>query len=218
MKIMLALFIFLSLSAGDVFFPEKEGFVDVNRLIPSIRYDMRYATQENFLGTPVNGYEAPLCYLTKEAAYALQKVQKSLQTEGFRLHVFDCYRPQRAVDHFVRWAEDLDDTRMKEEYYPGVDKSDLFAKGYIAARSGHSRGSTVDLTIEGVDMGTPFDFFDPRSHTASEAVTKEQHANRMRLKKVMEENGFQNYAEEWWHYTLKEEPFTTDYFDFAVSP
>lgn len=218
MKIILPLLVSLALLGSDTITPEEEGFVIINRLIPSIHYDIRYATQQNFLGTPVNGYDAPLCYLTKEAAYALKGAQQTLQKEGLRLQVFDCFRPQRAVDHFVRWAEDINDMKMKKEYYPGVDKKELFAKGYIAARSGHSRGSTVDLTIEGYDMGTPFDFFDPRSHTASDAVTKEQHANRMKLKKVMEKNGFQNYAEEWWHYTLKAEPYTTDYFDFTISP
>jgi len=218
MKIILFLFFCLALSGNEPITPEKEGFVNVNRLLPSVHFDIRYATQENFLGTPVDGYDAPLCYLTKESAYALKEVQNTLEKEGLRLQVFDCYRPQRAVDHFVRWAEDIADTKMKNAYYPGVDKKELFAKGYIAARSGHSRGSTIDLTVEGLDMGSPFDFFDPRSHTASEAVTKEQHGNRMMLKKVMEENGFRNYAEEWWHYTLKDEPFSTNYFDFTVSP
>jgi len=218
MKIILFLFFSLALSSNDLITPAKEGFINVNRLLPSMRFDIRYATHENFLGTPVEGYDAPLCYLTKEAGYALKEVQNALEKEGLRLQVFDCYRPQRSVDHFVRWAKDINDTTMKKEYYPGVEKRELFEKGYIAARSGHSRGSTVDLTIEELDMGTPFDFFDPRSHTASDAVTKEQHANRMMLKKVMEENGFQNYAEEWWHYTLKDEPFTTTYFDFTVSP
>jgi D-alanyl-D-alanine dipeptidase len=147
----------------------------------------------------------------------LQNVQSELQKEGFTLKVFDCYRPQRAVDHFVRWAKDLNDTKMKSTYYPNVDKKDLFKDGYIAAKSGHSRGSTLDLTIEGFDMGTPFDFFDPRSHTMTETVTQQQHKNRMTLKRVMERNGFKNYAEEWWHYTLKEEPFKETYFDFAIS-
>jgi len=177
---------------------------------------MRYTGTDNFIGTPVDGYAEPLCYLTNEAAVALKKVQQTLQNEGLSLRLFDCYRPQRAVDHFVRWAKDLNDTRMKSSYYPGVAKKDLFKDGYIAAKSGHSRGSTVDLTIDGLDMGTPFDFFDPRSHTQSSAVTTEQHENRMRLKKVMEANGFQNYAEEWWHYTLKDEPYKATYFDFPL--
>ncbi len=207
----------LSLFAVQPASVKSTAFTDVNKATPSIVFEMRYSGTENFVGAPVDGYEAPTCYLSNEAAVALAKVQQRLQKEGLRLRVFDCYRPQRAVDHFVRWAEDLNDTKMKRTYYPGVDKKNLFKEGYIAAKSGHSRGSTVDLTIDGFDMGTPFDFFDPRSHTDSGAVTKEQHANRMRLKKVMEANGFQNYAEEWWHYTLKNEPYKTTYFDFAVT-
>jgi D-alanyl-D-alanine dipeptidase len=216
MKILLALLFCLLIYGGEKVVSRKEGFVNVNRLIPSARFEMRYAGGDNFIGRPIEGYEEPLCYLTKEAAAGVQKVQESLQKEGYTLRLFDCYRPQRAVDHFVRWAADLNDIEMKSVYYPGVDKKELFDRGYIAARSGHSRGSTVDLTIDGLDMGTPFDFFDPRSHTESGAVTGKQHENRMRLKKVMEENGFQNYAEEWWHFTLKNEPFKARYFDFAI--
>ncbi len=217
MKALLLTLLTLTLLADD---PKSgdttEAFLNVNSQSPSIRYEMRYAGTDNFIGSPVDGYEEPICYLTKEAAIAVQKVQASLQKEGQTLRVYDCFRPQRAVDHFVRWAKELNDTKMKSAYYPGVNKKELFKLGYIAAKSGHSRGSTLDLTIDGLDMGTPFDFFDPRSHTESDAVTKEQHKNRMRLKKVMEENGFQNYAEEWWHFTLKDEPFKERYFDFAI--
>jgi D-alanyl-D-alanine dipeptidase len=216
MKILLPLLFFLLVYGGETAVSLKKGFVNVNRLIPSAHFEMRYAGGDNFTGRPIEGYEEPLCYLTKEAAAGVQKVQESLQKEGYTLRLFDCYRPQRAVDHFVRWAAGLNDTEMKSVYYPGVDKKELFERGYIAAKSGHSRGSTVDLTIDGLDMGTPFDFFDPRSHTESSAVTGKQHENRMRLKKVMEENGFQNYAEEWWHFTLKNEPFKARYFDFAI--
>ena len=217
MKALLLTLLTLTLLADD---PKSgdttEAFLNVNSQSSSIRYEMRYAGTDNFIGSPVDGYEEPICYLTKEAAIAVQKVQASLQKEGQTLRVYDCFRPQRAVDHFVRWAKELNDTKMKSAYYPGVNKKELFKLGYIAAKSGHSRGSTLDLTIDGLDMGTPFDFFDPRSHTESDAVTKEQHKNRMRLKKVMEENGFQNYAEEWWHFTLKDEPFKERYFDFAI--
>lgn len=177
---------------------------------------MRYAGRDNFIGSPVDGYAASVCYLTNEAADALKKVQQSLKEESLGLIVFDCYRPQRSVDHFVRWAKDLNDTKMKSLYYPDIAKKKLFKKGYIAARSGHSRGSTVDLSIEGFDMGTPFDFFDVRSHTDSSEVTRQQHKNRMKLKQVMEANGFQNYAQEWWHFTLKDEPFSKTYFDFEI--
>jgi len=195
---------------------KQTAFTDINKAIPGITFDMRYTTTENFIGRPIDGYIEPICFLTNETAVALANVQQHLQKSGLSLCLFDCYRPQRAVDHFVRWAKDLNDTKMKSSYYPNVEKKDLFRDGYIAARSGHSRGSTVDLTINGLDMGTPFDFFDPRSHTDSDEVTKEQHENRMRLKKVMEANGFTNYAEEWWHYTLEDEPYKRDYFDFAI--
>ena len=195
---------------------QNSAFTNVTKTLHGIHYEIRYASNNNFIGEAIDGYEQPLCFLTDQAATALQKVQIALQKEGLRLKVFDCYRPQRAVDHFVRWAKNLNDTKMKSIYYPHVKKRDLFKEGYIAARSGHSRGSTVDLTIEGLDMGTPFDFFDPRSHTDSHDVNVTQHANRMYLKSVMEENGFKNYSEEWWHYTLKDEPFKKQYFDFVI--
>ena len=197
--------------------PTKENaFSNVNQTIATVHFEMRYASSNNFTGQPIDGYIHPICYLSNKASIALQHVQDQLLKEEKTLKVFDCYRPQRAVDHFVRWAKDIDDTKMKELYYPNVMKEDLFKDGYIAAKSGHSRGSTVDLSIEGLDMGTPFDFFDLRSHTMSKAVTKKQHQNRLYLKKVMEDNGFQNYSAEWWHYTLKEEPFKKHYFDFLV--
>ncbi len=194
----------------------KDAFTNVTLFIPEIHYDMRYAQENNFVGSVIEGYQKPLCLLSHESALALKKVEVSLQKEGLTLKVFDCYRPQQAVDHFVRWAKDLNDTKMKRVYYPHVKKEVLFKEGYIAARSGHSRGSTVDLTIDGLNMGTPFDFFDPRSHTLSTKVTKKQHHNRMLLRKVMEAHGFKNYSAEWWHYTLKEEPFKEHYFDFVV--
>ncbi len=218
MRYLFLLYFTLSLYGGQTDSVKESAFTNVNQAVPSITFEMRYSGSDNFLGRPVEGYEAPLCYLSNEAASALQKVQQSLQKEKLTLVVFDCYRPQRAVDHFVRWAKDLNDTKMKNRYYPDVAKNDLFKEGYIAAKSGHSRGSTVDLGIVGLDMGTPFDFFDPRSHTQSNTVTPQQHENRMRLKEVMEANGFQNYAEEWWHYSLKEEPFKKTYFDFAITP
>lgn len=216
MRYFLLLLFSFSLVTGNSDLLTKRAFTNVNLAIPSIEFAMRYAGRDNFIGSPVDGYAASVCYLSNEAADALKKVQQSLKEESLSLIVFDCYRPQRAVDHFVRWAKDLNDTKMKSLYYPDVAKKELFREGYIAARSGHSRGSTVDLGIVGLDMGTPFDFFDPRSHTQSKAVTQQQHKNRMRLKQVMEANGFQNYAEEWWHFTLKEEPFRESYFDFTI--
>ena len=151
-------------------------------------------------------------------------MQKDLEAFGLGLKVFDAYRPQRAVDHFVRWAEDLDDTRMKAKYYPGVEKKHLFRDGYIAARSGHSRGSTVDLTIVSLgpddpvelDMGTGWDYFGPRSWPASLDVSPQQRANRMLLQSLMVKHGFKPLAEEWWHFTLKDEPFPKTYFDFVI--
>lgn len=216
MRYFLLLLFSFSLATGNSDLLTKRAFTNVNLAIPSIEFAMRYAGRDNFIGSPVDGYAASVCYLTNEAADALKKVQQSLKEESLGLIVFDCYRPQRAVDHFVRWAKDLNDTKMKRLYYPDVAKKELFKKGYIAARSGHSRGSTVDLSIEGFDMGTPFDFFDVRSHTDSSEVTRQQHKNRMKLKQVMETNGFKNYAQEWWHFTLKDEPFSKTYFDFEI--
>ena len=194
----------------------KDAFTNVTLFIPDIHYDMRYAQENNFVGSVIDGYQKPLCLLSHESALALKNVQKALQREHLTLKVFDCYRPQRAVDHFVRWAKDLNDTKMKSVYYPYVKKKMLFKEGYIAAKSGHSRGSTVDLSIDGLDMGTPFDFFDPSSHTFSSSISAKQQKNRVHLKQVMEANGFKNYPAEWWHYTLKNEPFKKHYFDFEV--
>ena len=199
--------------------------VDVTTLAPSIRTDMRYADADNFVGEPVDGYEAARCLLARPAAEALAGVQRRLAADGLGLLVYDCYRPQRAVDHFVRWAEDTADVHTKAEHYPDVPKSRLFEEGYIAARSGHSRASTADLTMvrvagdgsaQPLDMGTPFDFFDPRSHTESPDVTQAQHANRVRLRDAMEAGGFHNYVDEWWHYTLNDEPYPDTYFDVVV--
>lgn len=202
--------------------------VDVRELEPSIRADIRYAGSDNFVGAPVDGYEAPKCLLARPAAEALASVQRSLADESLGLLVYDCYRPQRAVDHFVRWARDTSDLRTKAAHYPNVDKTRLFEEGYIAERSGHTRGSTVDLTLvrltpaddrieaEPLDMGTPYDFFDPRSHTESPEITESQLANRLRLRDAMEAGGFRNYEAEWWHYTLRDEPWPETYFDIVV--
>ena len=199
--------------------------VDVQTVEPSIRADIRYAGPNNFVGEPVDDYEAPKCLLSGPAAQALARVQAVLQDDGLTLLVFDCYRPQGAVEHFVRWAADTTDRRTKAEYYPDVPKTRLFDEGYIAERSGHSRASTVDLTLarvtadgtlEPLDMGTPFDFFDPLSHTESPDVTAEQLANRLLLRDAMESGGFRNYVTEWWHYTLIDEPYPDEYCDQPV--
>ncbi|MEV6317808.1 M15 family metallopeptidase [Streptomyces sp. NPDC051776] len=202
-------------------------FVAVSDIAPTILHDVRYCVGGNFIGRPVNGYPERLCILTRPAAEALKAVQSELWANGYTLKVYDGYRPQRAVDEFVAWAKDLDDQPMKVEYYPGVDKGQLFTDGYIAEKSGHSRGSTVDLTIaeygeetgewESLDMGTDFDFFDVLSHTMNPEVGGQQRRNRLLLKTVMEAAGFVNLPVEWWHYTLQSEPYPDTYFDFPVA-
>jgi D-alanyl-D-alanine dipeptidase len=194
-------------------------------MIPDLRLDLRYAGSHNFVGERIDGYLKQRCVLTREAAEALKKVQEDLRPFGLGLKVFDAYRPQRAVDHFVRWARDTADTRMKGEFYPGVEKKDLFRENYIAARSGHSRGSTVDLTIVSlsgedagreIDMGSGFDFFGPRSWPDHTGIPSSRRAHRMLLRMVMKKHGFQPDAREWWHFTLKGEPYPGTYFNFPV--
>jgi len=199
-------------------------FVDLDTMIPDLVMDVRYAGSENFVGEPINGYLAPEIILTRPAAVALQAVQSELREFGLGLKVFDGYRPQRAVDHFVAWAQDLEDNKMKSRYYPNVAKENLFAEGYIAERSGHSRGSTVDLTIvaaqdEGyieLNMGTAWDFFDPASWAMANLLAADQRANRLLLRNLMTKYGFVPLAEEWWHFTYIDEPFPDSYFDFPV--
>ncbi len=222
-------------------------FVALDDVDPTILHDIRYTTQHNFIGRRIHGYRDPLCILTRPAAEALAQAQDAVLALGYSLKVYDCYRPQTAVDDFVRWAERLHDDRMKAEFYPDVDKSQLFEDGYIAARSGHSRGSTVDLTLvdlpaapqplwrpsmglvpcyapyeerfpdNSVDMGTGYDCFDTLSHTLDPRIQGEARENRLLLKSTLEAAGFTNYANEWWHYTLADEPFPNRYFDFPVS-
>lgn len=223
-----------------------DAFVALREVDPTILQEMRYATAHTFMGVPVTGYPSPTCLLTRDAARALHRAQVSFLRRGYSLKVYDCYRPQRAVDHFVAWAKDLDDQRMKGEFYPRVDKSALFRDGYIAEKSGHSRGSTVDLTLvrlpalptrpyvpgeplspcfgpqaarfpdNGLDMGTGFDCFDTLAHTLDPRIRGKQRANRLLLKNGLERVGFVNYASEWWHYTFTPEPFPDTYFDFPV--
>jgi zinc D-Ala-D-Ala dipeptidase len=195
--------------------------IDAGAVVPGLVADIRYAGSHNFVGRPINGYRAPRCLLTQSAANALAEVARDLATRGLVIKVFDCYRPARAVADFVRWARDPRDQAAKAEFYPDVDKRTLFRDGYIASHSGHSRGSTVDLTLardDGteLDMGTPFDFFSPRSWAAASSVTAEQHANRMRLAAAMQRRGFRAYPKEWWHFTLRNEPFPDSYFDVQV--
>ncbi|MCE5241816.1 MAG: M15 family metallopeptidase [Syntrophobacteraceae bacterium] len=202
-----------------------EGFVYVDDAVPGIKIELRYYTRHNFTGDRVDGYTAPRCILTKEAAEALREVQGDLKRFGLGLKIYDAYRPQQAVDHFVRWAKDLRDIRMKKEFYPRVDKKDLFKEDYIAEKSGHSRGSTVDLTIVPLDprspdtildMGTGFDYFGPESWPDYQRISPARRAHRMLLQLVMERHGFTPYPKEWWHFTLKNEPFPDTYFNFPI--
>lgn len=221
------------------------GFVSLRDVDPTILHDIRYYTAHNFVGVRIDGYRAPSCILTRPAARAVRKVQREMLAQGYTLKVYDCYRPQRAVDHFVRWARDLADQRMKPEFYPRVDKTRLFEDGYIAEKSGHSRGSTVDLTVvklppryqrpyvpgerlvdcaapnrfpdNTVDMGTGYDCFDTLSHTDDPRITGAARAHRQLLKEAMAKAGFRNLPEEWWHFTLNNEPYPDTYFDFPVT-
>lgn len=205
--------------------PLPKGFVYVDTIIPDLVIELRYHTEHNFVGQQIDGYLKPRCILTREAAEALLHVQKELNPFGLGLKVFDAYRPQQAVDHFVRWAENLDDTRTKAEFYPDIDKGTLFRDGYIAGRSSHSRGSTVDVTLISIqpetlgkelDMGTGFDFFGPSSWPFFPGISPGRRSNRMLLHLLMKKHGFKPYPEEWWHFTLSDEPFPKTYFNFPV--
>lgn len=223
-----------------------EEFVALRDVAPTILQEIRYRTPHNFVGTRIRGYRQGMCIVTRDTAEALRSAQRSFLRKGYSLKVYDCYRPQRAVDRFVEWAKDLEDERMKGEFYPRVEKDRLFEDGYIAEKSGHSRGSTVDLTLvrlpakptrpyrpgeplvpcfapkdvrfpdNSVDMGTGYDCFDTLSHTLDPRIKGEQRANRLLLKETMEKAGFENLPEEWWHYTLEEETFPETFFDFPV--
>ena len=218
-------------------------FVALDQVDGTILQDMRYATKYNFVGRRIHGYREPVCILTRPAARALHKAQRRLKPEGYSLKVYDCYRPTRAVDQFARWAANPADQKMKREFYPRVDKSRAFELGYIAHRSGHSRGSTVDLTLvklppkpqpawdgtlrsciaryrrrfadNSLNMGTGYDCIDPRAHTL--AVKGRPRRNRLLLERTMEKVGFLPYANEWWHFTLRDEPYPEKYFDFPVA-
>lgn len=197
------------------------GFVDAAAVIPALAVDMRYAGSNNFIGVRVDGYEAPVCLLTRKAALALALVQSDLAPRRLGLKVFDCYRPARGVAHFMRWAREPPDHRTAARFHPDTDKRNLFRDGYLAARSGHSRGSTVDLTLVSLadrrelDMGTPYDFLSPQSGVHGR-VGAEARANRRLLADAMRARGFRAYGKEWWHFTLRDEPFPQTYFDFPV--
>lgn len=202
----------------------QEGFVSISEAIPDAILEIRYYSTYNFVGDRITGYEAPVALLTEEAAAALREVSDELVQKGYRLKIYDAYRPQQAVNHFKAWAEDLEDQRMKSCFYPEVEKTELFARGYISGKSGHSRGSTVDLTLfdmergKEVDMGGTFDFFGPASHADySGELTEVQKANRALLRDTMLAHGFRGISTEWWHFTLKNEPYPDTYFDFPVA-
>jgi D-alanyl-D-alanine dipeptidase len=199
------------------------GFVVLADFVPSIVQEIRYHSSYNFIGERIDGYEEPVALLTKEAARALKSVAGELIVQGYRLKVFDAYRPACAVKHFVLWGIEDQDVRMKPYFYPELEKQELFAKGYIAKQSSHSRGSAVDLTLldmktgKEVDMGSPFDLFSEASHPDYRGITDEQYENRMRLQRVMLRNGFQPIDCEWWHFALADEPYPDTYFAFPVS-
>ena len=202
---------------------DSSDFVLVGDVIPDAILEIRYYTTYNFVGERIDGYEQPTALLTKEAASALKEVSDDLVKKGYRLKIYDAYRPQKAVDHFARWAENSTDSRMKEAFYPDLDKSVLFKQGYILNYSGHTRGSTVDLTIvdaktgKEVDMGGTFDHFGVESHPDYKNITDEQYNNRMILRQAMTDHGFKPLDEEWWHFTLENEPYPDTYFTFPVN-
>ncbi|MFH4966038.1 M15 family metallopeptidase [Gaetbulibacter sp. M235] len=216
------LFLLLFLVCFRVFSQLPEGFVYVENVIPDLNVELRYHTSYNFVGKPIDGYQTNSLILTKEAATALKQVQKELLQQNLCLKVYDGYRPQRAVNHFIIWARNLNDTINKHIFYPQVNKSDLFQDGYIATHSGHSKGSTLDLTIiDGntgipLDMGSPYDFFGEESWVDYQNISEKQKANRKLLQEVMLKHGFRNYPKEWWHFTLRQEPFPETYFDFVI--
>jgi len=205
--------------------PLPPGFVDLTEVIPDIVLDLRYFDRNNFVGERIDGYLAPRAILSRDAANALAKVQEELRPSGLGLKIFDAYRPQRAVGHFVRWAKDGSDTRTKAVFYPNVEKADLFEQGYVSARSSHTRGSSVDLTLvdfmatgraEELDMGSPFDFFGPVSWPTHLEIPAQARANRLLMRTLMTKHGFEPYPREWWHFTLRDEPFPDTWFDFPV--
>lgn len=201
---------------------DRSDFVVVTEVIPDAILEIRYYSTYNFVGERIDGYEAPIALMTQQAADSLKAVSDELKAYGYRLKIWDAYRPQTAVNHFIRWAENVQDTAMKKIFYPMVDKSVLFEQGYIYARSSHSRGSTVDLTLidaatgKELDMGSPFDWFGEESHPDYTNLTAEQLANRQILWDAMLGHGFTMIDSEWWHFTLANEPFPDTYFDFPI--
>lgn len=222
MQRILNILIFCGIFMNVIADTKPSDFVYLSAVAPSIQQDIRYFSTNNFIGRRIQGYIHPVCILTKPAALALVKVQQALNPLGLGLKIFDGYRPQIAVDDFVQWSQQKKDQKMKMDYFPRVNKADFFKLGYIAEHSGHTRGSTVDLTIfnlktqQELDMGTRFDFMDRRSHPLTGQVTRLQFRNRMLLRKLMLQYGFVGASTEWWHFTLKNEPYKNTYFNFLV--
>lgn len=201
----------------------NDDFVFVDEHVPGIRWDAKYATADNFIGGPVDGYLANRIVGTRALCAALVEAQGKAASVGFGLLVWDAYRPQRAVDCFLQWAAMPEDGRTKQSHYPNIDRSQMVEKGYVAPKSGHSRGGTVDLTFchpdtgAAVPMGGHHDLMDPVSHHGAEGITPAATANRSLLRSIMEDCGFVPYQWEWWHYTLKDEPYPDRYFDFPIT-
>ncbi|MBR4575280.1 MAG: M15 family metallopeptidase [Lachnospiraceae bacterium] len=202
---------------------DPSGFVILSEHVPQIVQEIRYHSTYNFIGDRIDGYEDPIALLTIDAARALKGAANELMVQGYRLKVFDAYRPACAVKHFVLWGIEDTDIRMKPYFYPKLEKQELFMKGYVAKQSSHSRGSAIDVTLldmktgKELDMGSPFDLFDPISHPDCRDITDEQFENRMILQSVMTRNGFAPIDCEWWHFMLKDEPYPDTYFEFPVS-
>lgn len=207
----------------DMVTKDPSGFVLLTDYVPGVIQEIRYHSTYNFIGDRIDGYEEPCALLSKEAARALQAVSGEVEAQGYRLKVFDAYRPAAAVKRFVLWGIDDLDLRMKPFFYPDLEKHELFKKGYIAKQSAHSRGSAIDLTLlemstgKELDMGSPYDLFSEVSHPDYRGVTDEQYVNRMFLRAAMMRNGFEPIDCEWWHFSLKDEPYPDTYFDFPVS-
>ena len=202
---------------------DPSGFVVLADYVPHIVQEIRYYSTYNFIGERIDGYEELCALLTKEAARALKSVSNEMIVHGYRLKIFDAYRPACAVKHFVLWGIEDQDIRMKPYFYPDLQKQELFEQGYIAKKSSHGRGSTVDLTLldmstgKELDMGSPFDLFSVVSHPDYKGITEQQYENRMMLQRAMVRNGFEPIDCEWWHFTLKDEPYPDTYFEFPVS-
>ena len=199
---------------------DSSGFVVLADYVPHAIQEIRYHSSYNFIGERIDGYEEPVALVTLEAARALKAASNELFVMGYKLKIFDAYRPARAVKHFVLWGIEDQDLRMKPFFYPGLPKRELFSRGYIAKQSSHSRGSAIDLTLldmktgKEVDIGSPFDYFSVESHPDYKGITEDQYENRMMLRNVMIRNGFEPYECEWWHFVLKDEPYPDTYFDF----